>query len=74
MLPVCHTLVKAFKANDLVAHMTVCECIKVRQSRWYDRPAVYKVGDMRDSLEPLLNVQAELDAYREMVCLWAGML
>lgn len=36
---------------------------------WHDLPAVYKVWDLGDSLEPLLNMQAEVDAYSRMLSL-----
>ena len=39
---------------------------------WHDLRAVYKVWDLGDSLEPLLNMQAEVDAYSRMLSLQAS--
>ncbi len=41
-------------------------CMQVRRGTWQGIPAVYKVWDLGDSLEPLLDMQDELDAYETL--------
>lgn len=40
--------------------------MQVRYGTWQGIPAVYKVWDLGDSLEPLLDMQDELDAYHAL--------
>ena len=40
--------------------------MQVRHGTWQGIPAVYKVWDLGDSLEPLLDMQDELDAYHKL--------
>ena len=42
-------------------------CMQVLHGTWQGIPAVYKVWDLGDCLEPLLEMQAELDAYQIFV-------
>ena len=46
--------------------------MQVRYGTWQGIPAVYKVWDLGDSLEPLLEMQAELDAYQTLCPLQAS--
>ena len=48
--------------------------MQVRHGTWHDLPAAYKIWDLGDSLEPLLNMQAEVDAYSRMLSLQASSL
>jgi hypothetical protein len=41
-------------------------CMQVRHGTWQGIPAVYKVWDLGDSLEPLQDMQDELDAYHTL--------
>ena len=41
-------------------------CMLVRRGEWQGTPAVYKVWDLGDSIEPVLDMQAELDAYQAL--------
>lgn len=40
--------------------------MQVRRGEWQGIPTVYKVWDLGDSIEPVLNMQAELDAYQAL--------
>jgi len=45
----------------IFTHMPLLR-MQVRHGTWQGIPAVYKVWDLGDSLEPLLDMQDELDA------------
>jgi len=49
----------------IFTHMPLL-CMQVRHGTWQGIPAVYKVWDLGDSLEPLPDMQAELDAYQTL--------
>lgn len=53
---------------DLCRKLTLMHlsCMLVRRGEWQGTPAVYKVWDLGDSIEPVLDMQAELDAYQAL--------
>ena len=55
----------------ILMHMPLL-CMQVQHGTWQGISAVYKLWDLGDSLEPLLDMQDELDAYHKLCPLQAS--
>jgi hypothetical protein len=54
----------------MAVHM--CSCMQMPCGTWEGHPAIYKVWDVCKAFDPLLDLQARLDAYGAMLPLQAG--